>query len=105
MGRGTALQHHTVLPPFSEARQHVFARAEPDRGSMAALEAAMGTINGILGAHNKLRQGKGRNSNQQGSGGAAGQQKQGAAAAGPSKLISFSAKAASTVPVKVRVEA
>lgn len=73
--------------------------AKPDKGSLAALEAAIGAINGILGAHNKSRQQKQK---QQGTG--PGQQGSAAAAKqppGPSKLISFSAKASGSVPVKV----
>lgn len=86
--------------------RRVAARAKPDRGSIAALEAAIGAINGILGAHSRSRQRK------QGPAGSSGAGKQGQAAGGgpksavlaapgPSKLISFTAKASGSVPVKV----
>lgn len=85
---------------LSTRSNSIIVRAEPDRGSIAALEAAIGAINGILGAHSKSRQQKQK---QQGAG--PGQQGSAAAAKptpGPSKLISFSAKASGSVPVKVR---
>jgi hypothetical protein len=96
--------HQSALSP-AQTRKHrsnsTVARAKPDRGSLAALEAAIGAINGILGAHSKSRQ------KQQQKGAGDGKQ-QGSAAAGgakpvpgPSKLISFSAKASGSVPVKV----
>jgi hypothetical protein len=87
------------------------AQRGPDRGSVAALEAAIAAINKILGTYNRVRQPNGSKGSKQGSsssagsGGAAAGGKSGIAglpASGPSKLISFGAKASSSVPVKVR---
>jgi hypothetical protein len=86
------------------------AQRGPDRGSVAALEAAIAAINKILGTYNRVRQPSGSKGSKQGSsssagsGGAAAGAKSGIAglpASGPSKLISFGAKASSSVPVKV----
>jgi hypothetical protein len=86
------------------------AQRGPDRGSVAALEAALAAINKILGTYNRVRQPSGSKSSKQGSsssagsGGAAAGAKAGIAgmaASGPSKLISFGAKASSSAPVKV----
>jgi len=85
--------------------RRIAARAKPDRGSIAALEAAIGAINGILGAHNRSRQRKGPAGSscagKQGPAAGGGPKSSAVAVPGPSKLISFSAKASGSVPVKV----
>jgi hypothetical protein len=95
----------------SSSRPHkltvMHAQRGPDRGSVAALEAALAAINKILGTYSRVRQPssskgttQGSSSNGSGTAGA----KPGIAglpASGPSKLISFGAKASSSVPVKV----
>lgn len=83
----------------------VQAQPGPDKGSVAALEAAVGAINNILGTYNKVR-GAGTAGQKPGSSGSSAAARAGGAAgagalAGPSKLISFSAKASGSVPVKV----
>jgi hypothetical protein len=95
-------QQPIVLVPSggSNNSKAVILRAtKPDRGSLAALEAAVGAINGILGAHsNRQKQKQQKQQKQKGPPGSAAPPP---AQAGPSKLISFSAKASSSVPVKV----
>lgn len=89
----------------TKRRTTIHARAQPgpDRGSVAALEAAIGAINNILGTYNKVKGGKSASGGKQnGTGNTSSKQSPAAAPAGPSKLVTFSAKASSSVPVKVQ---
>lgn len=90
-----------------QLRPSVIAKAQPgpDKGSVAALEAALGAINNILGTYNKVKGGKaGSGSKRGGSSSKGGSQAGAAVSTGPSKLVSFSAKASSSVPVKVSLK-
>lgn len=75
----------------------------PDRGSVAALEAAIGVINGILNTHTRMRRQQKQKTPPKQLGGGKDGQAAAPAAPKPSKLISFSAKASSSVPVQVSV--
>jgi hypothetical protein len=77
----------------------VVAKAGPDRGSVLALESALSAINNILGSYNKLKPAAGKAQQRSTNGSSGGQQQQWAA--GPSKLVTFSAKAHTSVPVTV----
>ena len=82
----------------------VAASSRPPGPEYAALEAAVGAINSVLAANNKL---KGRRGQQQGgsNGGAAGGGDAAAAAASsadPGKLVTFRAKASGSRDVTVR---
>lgn len=82
----------------------VYAQPGPDKGSVAALEAAISAINNILGTYNKVRGGKiGPGGSPAGVSSKGGALQRTSVGNGPSKLISFTAKASSSVPVKVRL--
>jgi len=64
-----------------------------------ALESALSAINNILGSYNKLKPAAGKAQQRSTNGSSGGQQQQWAA--GPSKLVTFTAKAHTSVPVTV----